>query len=81
MTALYCWTHRTVHPFTTDEVEQVVYALTGALADQETIGALNKEPVMTCPRDALSWARDGEGYLEHVEQGVACREDAEVGAR
>lgn len=73
---LYCWPHNTVHSFTSDEVELVVYALTATLADQEKAAPVqdpNDYPTLTCPKAMLELAYDTEAYSEHAEQGVACR--------
>lgn len=78
---LYCWNHNLVHQFTPGEVEQIVYAFTGLLFDarrEEVDGdyAEYHPKLMMCPKEALMLANDSECYLEHVEQGVACRRDA-----
>lgn len=71
---LYCWAHNTVHEFTPDDVEQIVYALTAWAYDSE---AGTDEHVdskrMACPKTMLHMASESEAYLEHVEQGVECR--------
>lgn len=70
---LYCWAHNTAHPFTPDDVEEIVYALTGVFADAECGNWSSRIRRMRCPKEVLGWARDGEMYYEHVEQGVECR--------
>ena len=75
---LYCWPHNTVHDFTPDNVEQIVYALIAELEDAEKSAPTqdpNAHPTMICPQQALFLAREPEAYLEHVEQGVECRRD------
>jgi hypothetical protein len=77
---LYCWNHNMVHPFAPGEAERIVYALTGMLSTAESSEPLDNppygDPKLVCPREALALAQDSECYLEHVEQGVACRRAA-----
>lgn len=75
---LYCWAHNIVHALTPGQVEQVVYAFTGALFDARRrdadLDCVEYHPkLMLCPKEALMLARDSECYREHVEQGVESR--------
>lgn len=78
---LYCDLHDTAHRFTQGEVEQIVYALTGALCDAETDaepGIYAGEPSWEhrrCPQQALQMANDVECYEEHVQACVQARRD------
>jgi len=80
---LFCWHHNAVHRLTHGQVERVVYALTGALADvtveplPQFVGEDSHEHLV-CPEMVLRSYLDVEMYGEHVEQGVECRRASEA---
>jgi hypothetical protein len=77
---LYCWQHNALHRLTEGEVERLVYAFTGALADAVTDSGEAAYPRgepswehMECPMSMLRQASDPEGYEEHAQGGVESR--------
>jgi hypothetical protein len=87
---LYCWPCKTVHEFSLQDVERIVYAL-GAEAITAYEAGFNDggenfgegertrlpEDPPQCLREVLRGAVDIEVYAEHVEQGIECRERAD----
>lgn len=75
---LYCWPCRTVHQFDLDDVEKIVYTLGASEWDgwnDAHMPSGDEHP--QCLREILRLADNPEGYAEHVEQGVECREAAQ----
>lgn len=78
---LYCYPHQKTHPVPIPDVERIYYALAGAegvarkdgyaMADS---GLDEPEDDIECPLATLVRSKSSEGFLEHVEQGIACRE-------
>lgn len=75
---LYCWQHNTTHALPLADVEKAIYALGWhAINTNWAPGAFEnrvERPHPFCLIEVLAW----DSYAEWVEQGVGCREAAEV---
>jgi hypothetical protein len=80
---LYCWPCRTVHQFGLKDVEKIVYALGANAVLAYELGRLDEaaknpeqpsDSAVTCLKTVLRDANSPEVFIEHVEQGIECRE-------
>lgn len=80
---LYCYPHQSVHLIPLADVERIYLTLAGAEVTARSEGFNAGEEGRTCPENdiecplvTLVRSHSSEGFLEHVEQGIACREAA-----
>jgi hypothetical protein len=72
--SLYCWACREVHTLLAERVEVLVYSLVALAGGGEYAMTDDlQDPPALCLLEAIRAGESSKGYLEHVEQGIACR--------
>lgn len=80
---VFCWPCNANHEYTPEQLEKIVYAMSALIADlsvdeRGTPGG-DAQLFLPCYQEMLDMSVDADDYLEHVQQGIACRESVEQG--